>query len=281
MLLSLLVLMLCSSFCNVSALSKQDLELVDGGVVNVNGVVLLRSDFKEPRILKGGVPYETQELITEELVAQKAQEYGMTASPLEIQSRINSMKEDNNQLKASDAEWDAWLKTSDLSSDRLNRQLSRGIAVPRLKEAMLPSKDTVSNTVIEDYCQQNPEYEELYDLSTAFFSNDDIDLMSESINWISIDKVEKTDLRDDMMIVENMTEGSISDPFKSGEQYQVVKVIKRYPRRLKEATERKEIVTKVLFTSEKEKREKKFIDQLSQDAVVTYLPGFQYEVAGA
>jgi hypothetical protein len=198
---------------------------------------------------------------------------------LEIQSRINAMKEDNNQLWKTEAEWNTWLKTSGLSSARLNRQLSRGITVPRLKEAMLPSKDTVGDKVIEQYCLANPEYEELYDLATAFLDSNDADLTK--CNWIAINKVNKNELRDDMLIVGNMTEGDISSPFKNGEQYQVVKVVKHYESRLKEVVERKDTVSQLLFSTEAVKREKKFVEQVSHDAVITYLPGFQYELKGA
>ncbi|MCK4499224.1 hypothetical protein KAU11_01900 [Candidatus Babeliales bacterium] len=253
-------------------------EVVDECVATVNGVRFLRSDTKELRIDNDGKPFSIDVIIDEELMIQKAQEYGVTVSAAEIDNQVEAFKRDNGLGGANDKTCDEWLKKLSLNKRRLDRQFYRAGITARLKGSVLTDRGTVEAAVLKKYYKDNPEYEEeSYELLSAFLSDDDAERLVKDkkgvgFDWIDLGKIEKKQLASTMLFVAKMPENSISKPFKNGNAgQQVIKMIKKHPRRLKSFDERKLMMEKELYKTEREKKYKEYMKLLRKEASIIKL----------
>ena len=252
--------------------------VIDCDIARVNGAHILKSHIDEARVDLNGEKASLSVLIDEELMIQKAREFGISVSGMELTSRVNWFKESNKMSAASDEAWDAWLKERGLSQDRLERQMYRTALVSHLKRSILPdSENYIDPKKIEEYYKKNPEYqEESFELKAAFLTNEESEkLLKErrgvKFDWIDLGVFTEKKLSEKMKFVSKMPEGSICKPFEGGNGKQVLKMVKRTEKKIKSLDERKKEIGAILGKEEHEKRSEKFISQLRSEASIIKL----------
>ena len=271
--------LLASSVSSVNVVIESSASnVVDCDIARVNGVHILKAHINEARIDLNGEKNSLKELIDEELMVQKAREFGINVSGIELSSRIAWFKDSNKMSAASDAEWTAWLKDRGLTQNRLERQMYRTALVTHLKRNILPDLENyIDSKKVEYFYKENPEYQkESFEVKAAFLTNEESEkLMTErrgvKFDWIDLGALSTEQLSEKMKFVSRMPEGSICKPFESGNGKQVVKMVKRTEKRLKSLDERKKEIEAVLGKKEHEERYKKFIAQLRNEASIIKL----------
>jgi parvulin-like peptidyl-prolyl isomerase len=273
-----IVSLIFSFIFSINIYSSSASKVVDCDVARVNGVSILKSHIDEARIDLNGEKIMLSELIDEELMIQKAREFGISVSGLELTSRVSWFKDSNKMSAASDEEWTAWLKERGLTQSRLERQMYRTALVTHLKKNILPDTENyIDSKKVENFYKENPEYQaESFELKAAFLTNEESEkLLKErrgiKFDWIDLGVLTAEKLSEKMKFVSRMPEGSICKPFESGNGKQVVKMVKRTEKRIRSLDERTKEIGALLGKKDHEERSKNFLDQLRNEASIIKL----------
>ncbi|MFC1854253.1 hypothetical protein ACFLY6_00080 [Candidatus Dependentiae bacterium] len=271
-----LFLFFAANFC-LAGKKESGKKLVDKSVVVVNGVRFLNSDLSEPRLDNNLKPLKQDQIIDEELLVQKAVEYGITVSPVEIEAQANGLKRSNGLSGCSDEAWDKWLRQLGLSKRRLEKQFFRVGMVARLKNSVLSDQENVVEKKVVEFYKKHPVcVEEAYELKSAFLSDEEAEKLVKDrcgvdFDWIELGKIDKKQLAENMKFVSRMPEGAISKPFKSEVGQQIIMMVKRFPKRLKTLDERRVEISRQLIEAEKQKRYSEYVKILRDEASIIKL----------
>ena len=130
--------------------------IVDEIVARVNGINILKSDAEMDRIGNNGKPYSIEELITEELMFQKAAERKLLPTKIEVEKQVSAIKAANNLQ--TDEELDKQLKEEGFDLNTYKLQLAKILAGEKLKQIEINEKVVVTSQEVEEYCKNNPEH---------------------------------------------------------------------------------------------------------------------------
>lgn len=240
---------------------------IDKIVRRVNGVNLLQSDLKNPRISKEGGRYTLDELTTEELLVQKAGELHMLPTPADIDRQLVAFKIQNNLTGMSEDEFEEQLKESGFTLATYKTQLGRLIATENVRRVELSEQLVITSQEVEKIYQENPTYQpESYHLSICTIPSNKKDdftkyLASSDISWHDLGVIEKDEIGSNFSFVINMKPGEISKPFKMDDQYKVIKLVAHQERRLKTLDERYIEIEREI----QEKKRVQYVEQLEQE----------------
>lgn len=240
--------------------------LQDKIVARVNGKNILLSDLKF-RIEKGGASITVDEAIDQELLFQKAVERKLLATEIEVEKNIVAWKEANGLSSLSEAEFEKRLREEGLTVKKYRYQLSKLLAVKNLRNLELSERVVVTNSEIEKYHKDNPEYsEEKYLLQTKITPDDKLD-KHDSIKWIDLDWISEHELVDQMKFVSGMEVGDISKPVRVDQGYQFVKLVKKEESHKRDIKERWVEIEKKIQLKKSEEFEKKYVIELRKKAL--------------
>ena len=274
-----------SCLANESELNKKEghetikikKETVDKIVVRVNGVNILKSSLEKPQIITGGHTLALKDSITEELLFQKSVERKMLPTIAEVDKQISSLKIRNGLTAMSDDEFEAELEKEGLKFNDYKRQMTRYIAVERLKGAEFNERIVVTSQEVDDFYKKNPSYtEEKYCIHICELTDNDVDEDGNLINnnnlvWDDLGWIAKKDLNHNLAFVSGLKKGEISKPSKISDSYQIVKMIDRTEKNLRTLDERYTEIEYALQDEKKAVFEKEFDLELRKDASIVYL----------
>lgn len=256
---------------------KVEKETVDKIVVRVNGVNILKSNLEKPQIITGGQFLSLKDSITEELLFQKAVERKMLPTIAEVNKQIAGLKIRNGLTAMSDDEFEAELEKEGLKMSDYKRQMSRYIAVERLKGAEFNERIVVTSQEVDDFYAKNPSYtEEKYCIHICELTDDDVDedgnlISQNNLVWDDLGWIAKKDLNKSLAFVSGLKKGEVSKPSKISDSYQVVKMIDRTEKNLRTLDERYTEIEYALQDQKKSAFEKEFETELKKDASIVYL----------
>lgn len=135
--------------------------VLDKIIARVNGRNILKSQLTEPRLSKGGQPYNLDEMLTDEIVFQKAEELGNAPSPTDLESAINAEKIEFGGQSMSDEEFEVGkLKKIGLTFPQYRVQLYRFYSTEYLLGRLISNKLVIPAQEIEEFYKKNPIYSE-------------------------------------------------------------------------------------------------------------------------
>ena len=158
-----------------SPLSLNCKEIVlDKIIVRVNGRNILKSHLEESRITKSAKPFSLDELITDEVVVQKAEELGCTPSANDLEAAINAEKIEFGGKGMTHEEFERErLQEIGLTLPQYRTQLYRFHSTEHLIGRLITNKLVISAQDIEEYYKKNPVYvEEAFHIMLANAEND-------------------------------------------------------------------------------------------------------------
>jgi parvulin-like peptidyl-prolyl isomerase len=213
-------------------------------VARVNGRNVLLSGLKN-RIEKSGEDFSVEEAIDNELLFQKAVERKLLATELDVEKNIAAMKEARQIAHLSEEEFEKRLKEDGLTGKKYRQQLARILAIRNLRQLEISERIVVTTHEVENYHKANPEYsEDTYVLHTKIIPPSAAKTEKEaikkqnSVGWIELDSVKKSELLSKMSFVSKMKEGEISKPVKVDQGFQFLKLVKKIKSHRKTLKER-------------------------------------------
>lgn len=133
--------------------------VLDKIVARINGRNILKSHLEEPRLVKNSQPFSLEELLTDEIMTQKAIEFGAAPSVADLDATLSAERIAFGGKDMKNEEFEATrLKQLGLTLDQYRSQLFRYIASERLVGSLIAKKVIVSAQEIEDYYKKNPVY---------------------------------------------------------------------------------------------------------------------------
>ena len=145
------------------------------------------------------------------------------------------------------------------------------LAVENVKRIEISEKIVVTTQEVENYYKKNPEYtKEEYRLKVCTISEEQLKnkealIKENKLEWEDLGWVVKKDIGKNFSIVFSMKPGSISEPIKSDDGYQLVQLDEKRDRHLKTLTERYGDIERLLQDERKgsllEKIEKEFLQR--------------------
>lgn len=256
---------------------KVEKETVDKIVARVNGVNILKSNLEKPQIITGGQTLSLKDSIREELLFQKAVERKMLPTVAEVNKQIASLKIRNGLTGMTDDEFELELEKEGLKMSDYKRQMSRYIAVERLKAAEFSERIVVTSQEVDDFYAKNPSYtEEKYHINICELRDGDVDkegnlISKNSLVWDDLGWIAKKDLNKNLAFVSTLKKDEISNPTKISDSYQVVKMIDRTDKNLRTLDERYTEIEYALQDRKKSVFEKEFDIELKKDSSIIYL----------
>jgi len=253
--------------------------LVDKIVARVNGRNILQSDLEEKKIAKDNHPYSLEELITEELLIQKAFQRGVVLAPVEIEKQIAAIKQSYGIGGVSDEEFDKILnKELGLSLQSYKEQLTRLLTVQRIKQLELNERIVVTSQEVEEYHKKNPGiipercYIKIADVPENLVENWDASRYKDKVSWVDLeDGITRKDISKELDFIFAMKENEISKPIKRGNKYEVVWLVRKTAERKKTLEERYDEIEGLLREQKRRKLEKEYESELRREAFITYL----------
>ncbi len=133
--------------------------VLDKIIARLNGRNILKSHLEEPRLVKNSQPFTLDELITDEVMVQKAAEFNATPTAADLESTFNAEKIAFGGKEMKTEEFEATrLKQLGLTLDQYRNQLYRYIASERLAGGLIAKNVIITAQEIEDYYKKNPVY---------------------------------------------------------------------------------------------------------------------------
>ena len=274
---NLIITLLVGGFIISSANAK---ELVDKVIARVNGVNILHSYLQEPRIEKNGNRLTLEEAIEHEVLFQTAAERKLLPTTLDIEKNLAKTKSGYGYAQMSDEEFEKHLKKDGLTIKKYRTQLARLIAVQQLKQVEISERVIVTSREVEEFHKNNPqESDDRYKLLTVVIQFIDIkkdeDLSKlknrKKLKWMDLDWVDKSEIADEMGFVHTMKEGDISEPIKTDDGYQLVKLVEKEMGHSMTIDERWVNIENMLQKKKMDDFEKTFITELKDKASIVYL----------
>lgn len=274
MLLSFLIgsLLLCGS----NAYGKKRI-CINKIKARVNGVNLLQSDLEEPRIAKEGNTFTLDEAIKDELLCQHAKEMHMQPTSLDVERQLVAFKAHNNIADLSDEEFEIQLKQGGFSLQAYKNQLARLMAVENIKRAEVSEKTIVSTQEVEEHYKKHPEYtKEAYHLNVvtipvSAFTTKEAFAQDPSVKWEDHGFIEASDLSDEYVGVKKLLPGQLLNPIKTGEFYDVVKLVAKQDVRLKTLAESYGLIERKIQNKRRTSIVTKLEDRLVKKATIVIL----------
>lgn len=131
--------------------------VLDKIVARVNGRNILKSHLEEPRLVKNSQKFSLDEIITDDIMVQKAAELNAAPSTAELDSTFNAEKIAFGGKEMTTEKFEATrLKELGLTLDQYRNQLFRYIASERLMIGLIAKNIIVTAQEIEDFYQKNP-----------------------------------------------------------------------------------------------------------------------------
>lgn len=240
---------------------------IDKIVQRVNGVNILQSDLKTPRITKEGGPYTLDELTREELLVQKAGELHQLPTQADIDRQIVAFKIQNSLADMSDDEFEKQLKEGGFTLASYKNQLTRLIATENVRRIELNERLVITSQEVETFYKKNPVYvEDRYELSLATIPPEKIKtykdyLLSHQATWYDLGTLEKDEIGTNFSFVTRMKPGTVSKPFKMDGQTKVIKLNAFHKKRLKTLDERYIEIEQEL----QEKKRLQYVQEIDQE----------------
>jgi len=250
---------------------------IDSIVARINGVNLLQSHLKSPRITKEGNPFTLEEAILEELTYQKAAETQMLPTTLDIDRHLVAFKIQNHLTDLSESAFEQELKQHGFTLRTYKQQLGRMIAVENVRRAEMSEKLLVTTQEIEEYFKKNPKYSrEEFKLTMCIIPEEHVDnaadfLAGTEATWEDLGWIAKKELGENFAEAKTMKKGEVSDPIKVGNSHQVIKLIDKHERRLKTLDERYSTIERSLREKKKASFIKVFDAELRSKASIILL----------
>jgi parvulin-like peptidyl-prolyl isomerase len=246
-------------------------------VARVNGRNVLLSGLKN-RIEKSGEDFSVEEAIDNELLFQKAVERKLLATELDVEKNIAAMKEARQIAHLSEEEFEKRLKEDGLTGKKYRQQLARILAIRNLRQLEISERIVVTTHEVENYHKANPEYsEDTYVLHTKIIPPSAAKTEKEaikkqnSVGWIELDSVKKSELLSKMSFVSKMKEGEISKPVKVDQGFQFLKLVKKIKSHRKTLKERWVDIERAIQKEKMDKFEKDYVSELKKRAIIVYL----------
>jgi hypothetical protein len=147
--------------------------VLDKIIARVNGRNILKSHLEESRITKSAKPFSLDELITDEVIVQKAEELGCTPSANDLEAAINAEKIEFGGKGMTHEEFERErLQSIGLTLQQYRTQLYRFHSTEHLIGRLITNKLVISAQEIEDYYKKNPVYtEETFHIMLADVEN--------------------------------------------------------------------------------------------------------------
>lgn len=186
------ILLLC-----FSSLTLNGKEIVlDKIVARINGRNILKSHLEEPRITKNTQPFTLDELVTDEVVVQKAEELHCAPSASDLEAAINAEKIEFGGKNMTHDEFERErLQVIGLTLPQYRTQLYRFHATEHLIGRLITNKLIISTQDIEDYYQKNPVYiEEKFHILLANVETEKPNMSSirwRDFGWFSRDQLDE------------------------------------------------------------------------------------------
>ena len=252
-------------------------KIVDKILARVNGANILQSDLEQPRIsTQEGRPFTLQEAIMEELMVQHATDQHLVPTTLDIDRQITSMKIQNNLQDITEKEFEEQLRQGGLTLRMYKQQIGRKIAVDKVKQSEIHERIVISSQEVEAYCKEHPEYvKEAFHLQICSLNKDELEKSKEdkTMEWETIDWINKEDLSQDLACVQNMKKGDISAPIQlrgSDDKVQLIKLLEKRERKLKTVNQRYAQVSHVLETNKQTELLHQLEAELKTRATIVY-----------
>ncbi len=263
--------------CGVSAALFAPV-LVDEIVAKVNGANICLSDVQERQMHLGGKTRSLEVCIQDELLMQKARDYGAVMRDDELDKRMVALRGGYGFGYKDHAEFEAFLRKSGLSTKRLRDQICRSGSIAQVQAALAPKDALITRQDVESYCLSHPqEKEEEYLISFASGARDLLNSEGKVpaeflLAWTEFDGWMKlSDLAPNMAFVKKMAVGSVSDPVIRDELFFVYRLEKKNEKRPLSVDERYAEVEKMLLTERKAQKEVEIKERLRQEAAITVL----------
>ncbi|MBM3886486.1 hypothetical protein FJ364_01025 [Candidatus Dependentiae bacterium] len=166
-------------------------------IARVNGKNILKSHLEEARITKGAQPFTLDELITDEVVVQKAEELGCTPSASDLEAAINAEKIEfgGKEMTNEDFERER-LQSIGLTLAQYRTQLYRFQATEYLISRLITNKLVIPAQEIEEFYKKNPVHiEEKFHimLANADSQKQKVDTLRwRDLGWVSKDQLDES-----------------------------------------------------------------------------------------
>jgi len=265
-------------FCLLQIGLSSSAILVDEIVAKVNSTNICLSDLHERQMQLGGKTRTLEQCIEDEIFMQKARDYGAVMSDDELSKRMVALRAGYGFGYKTQAEFEAFLKRSGLSTKRLRDQLCRSGSIISVRGALAPKDALVTRQDVEAYCAAHPlEKDVEYLLSFASGARDllgaDGDLPEGLVlSWNELDGwMRKADLAENMNFVKTMSVGQVSAPVLRDDTFFVYRLEKKNEARLFTVDERYAEVEKILLNERKAQKEVEVKERLKREAATTVL----------
>ena len=252
--------------------------VVDEIVAKVNNANICLSDSQERQMHLGGKSRSIESCVMDSLFMQKATDFGAVMREDELEKRMVALRAGYGFGYKMQAEFEAFLKKSGLSTKRLKDQIRRSGSIAAVQSALLPKDALVTRQDVEAYCVAHPlDKDEEYLLS---FSSGSRDLLTSSgqlpdglvLSWSELDGwMNKADLSENMSFVKNMKVGEVSKPVVRGDAFFVYRLEKKNEKRALSLDERRADVEKNLLKERKAQKEVEIKERLRAEAAISIL----------
>lgn len=243
-------------------------------VARVNGVNILKYPDMDARHIDAE-KYSLEEAISRELYVQEAMRRKLLPSQTDVEKHVAAYKSANNITTEEELEKN--LKKNGFTLKRYNTELARYVAASNLMQTEIRSRVFVTKQEIEDYHNNNPEWEdEQYILKTCIVpfdvvKNEEELLRKKDLDWIQTEEwIKKSAISEKMSFVFSMKKGEMRH-IKVQHGYQLVRLEDKKEQRKKNLDERYVEIEKTLRESKMEKFEQEFKEELKNRASIEYL----------
>lgn len=250
--------------------------IVDKIVARVNGVNVLKSDLEKPQIGKEGGVYTLGELISEELIFQRAQEKKMLPSAADVDRQIVSFKMQLNLNTASNDEFEQHLKQYGFTFNTYRNQIGRLLAVNNTKQAEISEKILVTSQEVEDFYHRNPAHvKERFNLQMALLDEEHVDnytsyLENSDVSWKEFGFVQADEIDERYAVATQLSVGEMTPPIKVNNKYVVIKLVAKEDAKLLSLSDRYSEIEKELQYEKRSNFVKSFEKDLLAKAFIYY-----------
>lgn len=169
---TILGLMACALVCGATWTGTAQSEVIDRTVATVNGEIILYSELQEqlklmervvpnlkdaPPEKRAAIEKEVlQQIIRQRLTDQEAKRLKVSVSNAEVDHAIDTIRQEN---RFSQAQFDASLKKSGLTMEKLRENIKKELERDRLLERVLRMKTVITDQQVDAYLKGKPAEE--------------------------------------------------------------------------------------------------------------------------
>jgi hypothetical protein len=256
-------------------------------------IAITKRDLEKPSLMNNLEKTSLEQFINQAVLLIEAKKFKLgnftiTASPAEVEAKIEGLKNFLGASGTKGAEFAAILEEKGLTLEELKHQVYQHVMIGHLLSFVFPEKSIVPLSAIEQYHRKNPEFlpeqvrlmvaevdsKELNKIkseSKDFFRNLDPEKVEKRLEFIDLGMVDVEKLDDaTRSIVKYSSPGHISVPEISQQELdnqvilRVFKIVEKVESRLKTLEERKAEISKVIEARENEKRYSEYVAELKE-----------------